>query len=79
MSTITTVPAASLDSVIAPWLAKMAARLAGPAAKQAEVLRTSGLSIADISDASMRATAKGGLTTYIRTATRMQRCYACAG
>jgi hypothetical protein len=76
MTTITTMPAAALDSFVVPSLAKLAARLARPVVKKAEVRSTAGLSVADISDASLRATAKGGLKIGTGT-TRLQRRYAC--
>ncbi|HYD78854.1 MAG TPA: hypothetical protein VEC06_03520 [Paucimonas sp.] len=62
MTVVTTVPA--VDGFVVPSLAKLAARLARPAAanaKDADLRRAAGLSIADISDASLRATAKGSL------------------
>jgi hypothetical protein len=62
MSTITVTPAANLDSFVVPALTRFAARPARPVQQQAEVRRTSGLSVADISDASLRATVRGGLT-----------------
>jgi hypothetical protein len=62
MRTITVTPAANLDSFVVPSLARLAARRARPVQQQAEVRRTSGLSVADIADASLRATVRGGLT-----------------
>jgi|GEM_PF-4474441 len=63
MTTITTTPAplSLADCFAVPSLARLAERLGKTAASQAEVRRTSGLTIADVFDVSRSATDRGGL------------------
>lgn len=62
MNTITTLSASGLICFAIPLLAKLAAHLAYSIDKQEKASKATGLSVTDISNASTRASAKGGLT-----------------